>query len=209
MRDTASTNQPNHPRISDVMSGTKITIKQFGSTVGAVVTSVAACSTKCDSKGESLQIINVKGISGAVLQQSYIYSNSSFEIFQRAQPSKSGKEAQKAPIRKDFPEDASGIKPGDCFTNSKFGDDSTILVVTETKQLKSMAKEGAWKDQLVVQLKVRADNPHTTIAEGDLFQLVTKTPYGWKLGSFVIPVPVPMKIAYLSRRPKLEMIPKM
>jgi len=149
-----------------VTSGTKITIKQFGSTVGAVVTSVAACSTKCDSKGESLQIINVKGISGAVLQQSYIYSNSSFDIFQRAQPSKSGKEAQKAPIRKDFPEDASGIKPGDCFANSKFGDDSTILVVTETKQLKSMAKEGAWKDQLVVQLKVRADNPHTTIAEG-------------------------------------------
>ena len=29
-----------------------------------------------------------------------------------------------------------------------------------------MAKEGAWKDQLVVQLKVRADNPHTTTAEG-------------------------------------------
>ena len=148
--------------------GTKVTIKQFGSTIGAIVISVKACNTKFDSKGEGLQIINLKGISGAILQQSYIYSNSSFEIFQRAQPSKSGKKAQKlkAPIQKDFPEDASGIKPGDCFTNSKFGDENTILVVTETKQLTSMAREGAWKDQLVVHLKVRADNPHTKIAEG-------------------------------------------
>ena len=157
MRGTASTNQPNHPRISDVKSGTKITIKQFGSTVGAVVTSVAACSTKCDSKGESLQIINVKGISGG-------RTVAKLHLLKLKFRNLSARSAIQ--IWKESSEDASGIKPGDCFTNSKFGDDNTILVVTETKQLKSMAKEGAWKDELVVQLKVRADNPHTTIAEG-------------------------------------------
>ena len=154
---------PNHPRLDDVKPGTIISVEQFGSRVGATVTSVVTCK-KVDSMGMSLKVINIKSNSGAVLQESYIYSNSHFDILKRPPSPKSNQNTPDLPT--DLPKNVKDIKPGDRFTNSKHGDDNTVLVVVETKQTKTIAQSGAWKGQVAVNLKVRAEHPNAEIEEG-------------------------------------------
>ena len=130
---------------------------------------MVACK-KLDSMGKDVKILNVNARSGVVLQQSYIYSNSKFEILVR--PDKPNRKKQPGASKKqttfetDFPKAAKDIKPGDRLTNTKIGDNNTILVVVETNETKRLAKSGPWKDQLIVMLTVRPEYPNTDIEEG-------------------------------------------
>ena len=54
----------------------------------------------------------------------------------------------------------------DHLTNTKIGDNNTILVVVETKETKRLARSGPWKDQLIVMLTVRPEYPNADIEEG-------------------------------------------
>lgn len=166
----------NHPRLHKVVANTVISFSQFGSQVGAIVTSVEP-SSRTTSGGEDIKILKLKPNGGVILNENYIYSDYPFEILKLGQdPQGKIKQTKSAKTNKTSSTtvpNVTEIKAGDRVLSDKYGD-NVILVVTESKITSKKSNKGQWKGQKIADLIVQPENPAvsdvpvgTTISTGD------------------------------------------